>query len=85
MNVLVTGATGFVGGALARRLQRQGWQVTATGRNHAVGAQLVAAGIHFIPADLTDAAAMQAACQGQAVVFHCAALSSPWGHRLVGC
>ena len=33
---LVTGATGFLGQALAHRLQGAGWEVVAFGRNEAV-------------------------------------------------
>jgi nucleoside-diphosphate-sugar epimerase len=79
LRALVTGATGFLGGALARRLHGMGWQVTALGRNHEAGAQLTAEGIRFVPVDLTDAAAICDACQGQEIVFHSGALSSPWG------
>ena len=39
-SVLVTGATGFLGGAVCRRLARDGWRVTATGRNPAAGRTL---------------------------------------------
>lgn len=35
MKALVTGATGFLGGALARRLKNMNWDVTALGRNAA--------------------------------------------------
>jgi nucleoside-diphosphate-sugar epimerase len=79
VKVLVTGATGFLGGALARRLHRMGWNVTAVGRNREAGAQLETDGIRFMRADLTDAAAMLDACRGQEIVFHSGALSSPWG------
>lgn len=79
MNALVTGGTGFVGGALARRLGGQGARVTALGRNPAAGAQLEREGIRFVRADLTDAAAVTEACRDIDVVFHCGALASPWG------
>lgn len=77
---LVTGATGFLGSHLAYRLARIGWDVTATGRNEQVGQQLAAAGIHFVAADLRDRQRMIDACRGQEYVFHCGALSSPWGN-----
>ena len=82
MNVLVTGGTGFLGGALARRLQAEGHTVTALGRDHARGQRLQAQGVRFIPVDFSDAAALTAACRAQAVVFHCGALSAPWGRYL---
>lgn len=79
MRALVTGATGFVGGALARRLHGLGWQVVGLGRNAEVGKQLTAAGITFLRGDLGDAATVTAACRGREIVFHCGARSSPWG------
>jgi nucleoside-diphosphate-sugar epimerase len=79
MKVLVTGATGFLGGALARRLQARGDEVTVLGRSPAPLAELAREGMRPIQADLADAEAVRAACQGQAVVFHSGALSSAWG------
>lgn len=79
MKVLVTGATGFLGGALARRLAARGDEVTVLGRNPARLAELERAGMRPLRADLTEAEAVRAACQGQELVFHCGALSSAWG------
>lgn len=76
---LITGATGFLGGALARRLHAEGWDVAGTGRNEAAGAALAHTGIQFLKLELADAAEVTKACAGCGVVFHCAALSSPWG------
>ncbi|MBB3109687.1 nucleoside-diphosphate-sugar epimerase [Paenibacillus phyllosphaerae] len=61
------------------RLSQLGWNVTGLGRNEAVGARLEAAGVRFVQADLRDAAAVARACAGQDAVFHCGALSTPWG------
>lgn len=80
MRALVTGATGFLGGALAGRLASLGWEVTAAGRNKREGALLIGQGVRrFIELDLQDEAAVIRACQGQDYAFHCGALSSPWG------
>jgi nucleoside-diphosphate-sugar epimerase len=79
VNALVTGGTGFVGGALARRLCAEGARVTALGRNPIAGTRLERDGVAFVRADLADADAMAQACRGQDVVFHCGALASPWG------
>ncbi|RAV01957.1 NAD(P)-dependent oxidoreductase [Paenibacillus sp. YN15] len=76
---LVTGATGFLGRHVCMRLNRMGWEVTGTGRSLAAGAQLEAQGIRFIRADLRDKESVAEACAGQEAVFHCGALSSPWG------
>lgn len=79
MNALVTGATGFVGGALARRLVAEGWTVTGLGRNPAAGAALEAIGVRMIYGDLADTELVYDACAGQSWVFHCGALSAAWG------
>ena len=76
---LVTGATGCLGRHLAIRLAKEGWEVTGMGRQPKVGAELELAGIRFLSGDIRDEAAVNKACTGQDVVFHCAALSSPWG------
>jgi len=79
MKILVTGGTGFLGKALALRLTYKGHSVSAFGRNINIGKKLEENGIRFIAGDLTDPIATENACQGQDVVFHCGALSSPWG------
>lgn len=79
MKTLITGATGFLGGALARRLHGLGWDVTALGRYPRALAALEAEGIRTLQADLADESAIRAACQGQEIVFHSGALSAPWG------
>lgn len=78
-NVLVTGATGFLGGALAHRLKADGVAVTVLGRNAEKGKALEAQGMRFVAADLADRSAIVKACENQDVVFHSGALSSPWG------
>lgn len=79
MNVLVTGGTGFLGKQLAYRLQAIASNVTILGRNRDIGKQLEAEGFRFLPVDLKDKDATNAAGKGQDYVFHCGALSSPWG------
>jgi nucleoside-diphosphate-sugar epimerase len=79
MRVLVTGATGFLGGALIRRLLDLGHSPTALGRNRERGRELEVLGIPFLAVDLADREAMVQSCRGQDWVVHCAALSSPWG------
>jgi 2-alkyl-3-oxoalkanoate reductase len=78
-NCLVTGATGFLGGALVRRLNAEGASVLALGRNQAVGATL---GCSFESIDLSNADALVGAFRGANTVFHCAALSAPWGRKV---
>jgi len=78
-DVCVTGATGFLGGALARQLLRAGQSVIASGRRIEALKPLedLGAGLHI--ADLSQTAAPpDANCE---TFVHCAALSSPWGRR----
>ncbi|MCB1134912.1 MAG: NAD-dependent epimerase/dehydratase family protein [Chlamydiia bacterium] len=79
MKIAVTGATGFVGGHLARRLHSLGYKVLGLGRDIAKGQALVDAGLAFKQVDLSDAHQCTLALAGQDAVIHCAAFCSPWG------
>lgn len=59
--VLLTGATGGLGAAIARRLQREGAQLVLSGRNRDVLGELATElGATAAPCDLTDRAALRA-------------------------
>lgn len=81
--IVVTGATGFLGGALARRLAatRPRARVLGLGRNAERGAALVADGVEFLSVDLVDAGTVHRVLAGADAVVHAAARSSPWGRR----
>jgi nucleoside-diphosphate-sugar epimerase len=72
MNVLVTGATGFVGSHLAEALVRQGDQVTALARSPYQGEALAATGVRLVQGDLHDLPALERAVAGQDAVYHVA-------------
>jgi nucleoside-diphosphate-sugar epimerase len=75
--VLVTGATGFVGGALAQRLSADGVYVRALARSPEKGRFLRdIPNVEIVQGDITNAARMQAVTQGCDVVFHVAAATS---------
>lgn len=81
MKILVTGATGCLGGATARRLAAAGHIVTGSGRNLEKGADLATDGVAFVAADLTDRPTAQALAAGHDVIIHAGGLSSAWGRR----
>lgn len=72
--VLVTGATGFTGGHLARTLCGRGYRVRTLVRDVQRAHDLEAHGIEIAPGDLTNAADVQAAAVGCSVIYHIAAL-----------
>ena len=74
MNVLVTGATGFTGGHLARRLAAAGDRVRAIVRDPARASDLTRAGIEVVAGDLTDRASLARAMAGVEVVYNIGAL-----------
>jgi dihydroflavonol-4-reductase len=79
LRVLVTGATGFTGGHLARALAKRGYQVRALVRSAAPA--LRDAGVETVTGDLRDPASLARAADGVAVVFHVAAIYRQAGRR----
>jgi len=78
--VLVTGATGFTGGALAKMLVNRGDQVTALVRNTANTEALKALGVTLVYGDITDKEAVLAAAEGIDIIYHIAAVYRTAGH-----
>jgi dihydroflavonol-4-reductase len=70
---LVTGATGFTGGHLARGLLARGHAVRALARDPAGACDLEAAGIQLAIGDIRDPSALDAAMTGVHTVYHLAA------------
>lgn len=77
MRVLVTGATGFIGGHLVRYLLRRGHQVRALVRRDA--SSLAGLGVELAHGDVTEAAAVCTAAAGAGAVVHLAAARDAWG------
>jgi nucleoside-diphosphate-sugar epimerase len=80
-SAFVTGASGFVGGALTRRLVSDGWRVRALARSDRSADAVRAAGGEPASGDLEDTVALRAAADGCEVAFHCAAALGEWGKR----
>lgn len=76
----VTGARGFVGRWLLRRLSQAGCEVVAVGRTPP---EELPPGVHFVACDITDAAAVAAAVAGRPIRYgvHLAAYVGDWGPR----
>jgi len=74
MKVLVTGSTGFIGGALCRALCEQGYQVVAFHRSSSALRLLEDLPVEHAIGDLTQPATIQAAMSGVEAVFHAGAL-----------
>jgi nucleoside-diphosphate-sugar epimerase len=75
----VTGGSGFVGGALVRRLVAEGVEVRALARSDAAAAAVAALGAEAVAGDVSDREPLVAGAQGCEVAFHCAALAADWG------
>jgi nucleoside-diphosphate-sugar epimerase len=72
MRYVVTGATGFIGGRLARRLVDAGHQVVTVARNPDRARDLADLGVAVYPGDITDPATLIDPMKGADGVFHVA-------------
>ena len=79
--VLVTGATGFVGGRLVAALAERGQRVRALTRRSTGLEALERPGIEAVRGDLLDPPSLVRAAEGASLVFHAAARVSDWGPR----
>ena len=80
MRTFVTGGTGFVGGALVRKLLEAGHEVRALVRPGTDTQQLQGLPVEQVEGDLRDPESLQRGIEGCQLVFHVAALYSFWGY-----
>jgi len=78
-SVLITGATGFVGGHLVKACISKGWKVrvfTLPGDEGATA--LLEMGVELFEGDISDAEAVLNSAKGTDLIFHCAGIVSDW-------
>lgn len=78
MRALVTGATGKIGNAVARRLADRGDEVVALVRSPAKARDLLPSGIELAQGDVSDPASLRAAAEGIDAAFNCMGLFEQW-------
>jgi dihydroflavonol-4-reductase len=76
--VLLTGATGLLGNAIARALVADGRAVRALVRSPDKAATVVPRGCELVPGDVTDAESLAVAFRGCSVIYHAAGLPEQW-------
>ncbi len=78
MKAVVTGATGFVGSAVVRRLLRDDHHVRVLARPGSDRRNLQGLDVQVVEGDLTDAASLARLCEGCDALFHVAADYRLW-------
>ncbi|HTP15282.1 MAG TPA: hopanoid-associated sugar epimerase [Streptosporangiaceae bacterium] len=76
--VVITGASGFIGSAVARAVQARGAEIVAVVAPDADDRNLEGIDAERAVADIRDAAAVRAACKGARFAFHLAAIYRFW-------
>ena len=77
MNIVVTGAGGFLGGNLVRELLKQGHTVRAVIRKRTSGIDGLS--VETVTGDVRDIDSLHKAFSGMDAIFHCAAVVSIQG------
>ena len=77
MKVFLTGATGYIGSAVADRLRAAGHEVTGLARSEASAAKLRSAGVHSVRGDFSDPESLGAAARAAEGVISTATTYDP--------
>ncbi|HEX8543393.1 MAG TPA: NAD(P)-dependent oxidoreductase [Pseudomonas sp.] len=81
MKILITGASGFIGGRFARFALEQGFDVRVNGRRAEGVEHLVRRGAEFVQGDLIDPELVRELCRDVDAVVHCAGAVGVWGRK----
>lgn len=84
INLLVTGATGFLGSRLIEHLVEvdQAYNIIATGRKFTLNNKVLSNSVNYFLGDLSDSSFVQSLFKNDIdVVINCASLSAPWGTK----
>lgn len=81
MTTLVTGASGFIGSAIVRRLLQAGHQVRVLLREHSPRDNIDDLPVEIVIGDLTDIASLKHAVSGCCSLFHAAADYRLWARN----
>jgi dihydroflavonol-4-reductase len=76
--ILLTGASGFVGSHLLRELLQNGHQVRALSRSQESDQAIIAHGAVPVRGELSNQDSLTKAAEGVSAIFHCAANTSAW-------
>lgn len=78
MRVLITGATGLLGGHLIKELQRRNEQIRALVLPVENADKLTAQGVEVVRGDITDASTLGPAVKNVDLIFHLAGMMGVW-------
>jgi nucleoside-diphosphate-sugar epimerase len=70
--IALTGATGFIGSAVARRLERAGWRLRVLVRCSSPRVRLAGIAVQWVQGDLEDIESLRRLVRGAYAVVHCA-------------
>ena len=81
MKVGITGATGFIGGRLLKRMLNEGYEVKCLARDSVKAKALEKLGAESYMGDLSDPDSLKDFPNGCEFIFHIAAFVSDWGKK----
>jgi len=80
MQILITGASGFIGSCLAKKLAKNpDFEITVTGRHPTLKETFASLPVRVIQGDLLNLKTAEQATKDIDIVIHCAGLAGTWG------